>query len=49
MKKLMPTKDDQLTAPSTADQQGFIPMMLCIIAVIAFVIYLVYARVAQGA
>jgi len=29
------------------DQRGFIPMMLCIIAVIAFIIYLVYSRVAS--
>jgi hypothetical protein len=39
MKKLMPLK--------VSDQSGFIPMMLSIIAVIAFIIYLVYSRVAS--
>jgi len=31
----------------TSNQRGFIPMMLSILAVIGFLIYLVYARVAQ--
>jgi hypothetical protein len=30
-----------------SNQSGFIPMMLCVLGVIAFLIYLVYARVAQ--
>jgi hypothetical protein len=29
-------------------QAGFIPMMICIISVIAGIIYFVYARVASG-
>jgi hypothetical protein len=32
-----------------SDQQGFIPMMLCIIGVIAVIIYLVFVRVASVA
>ncbi|HSH17848.1 MAG TPA: hypothetical protein VK978_00540 [Candidatus Saccharimonadales bacterium] len=34
---------------TAVNQQGFIPMMLCIIGVIGFIIYLVYTRVASMA
>lgn len=33
--------------PKEFNAQGFIPMMLCIIGVVVFIIYLVYARVAS--
>ncbi|HEX8226388.1 MAG TPA: hypothetical protein VF572_00805 [Candidatus Saccharimonadales bacterium] len=34
--------------PNQHDQQGFIPLMLCVLGVIAFLIFLAYSRVAGG-